>query len=100
MVVEQRCETALKQAPNRAMKHSDNVPVLQIMETRRPGRISERMEEQVDDPASGEGIQEQVAEEEIEAFVPRVMKEIVEVVRWIPQESIQQCSGPSWRCVG
>ena len=51
MVVEQRCGTATKQARNRAVKHSDNVPVLQIMETRRPGRVSERIEEQVDVPA-------------------------------------------------
>ena len=63
------------------------------METRRPGRISERIEEQVDVPAPGEGIREHVAEEVTEAFVPRVMKESVQVVRWIPQESIQQCSG-------
>ena len=30
---------------------------------------------------------------EEEVFVPQVMKENVEVTRWIPQESVQQCSG-------
>ena len=85
MVAEQRCETASEQARNRAVKHSDNVPVLRIMETQRPGYILEKREEQVDVPASGEGIQEHVAEEVIEVFVPQVMKENVEVTRWIPQ---------------
>ena len=93
MVAERRCETATKQARNRAVKHSDHVPVLQIMETRRPERVSERTEEQVDVPAPGEGIQEHAVEEVIEVSVPRVIKESVEVVRLIPQESIQQRSG-------
>ena len=74
------------------MKHSDDVPVLKIMETQRPKRVSETVEEQVDVPAPGEGIQEHTVEEVVEVSVTRVMEESVEVARLIPQESIQQRS--------
>ena len=50
-------------------------------------RVSGRVGEQTAEVPGSKAVSEE------EVFVPQVMKENLEVTRWIPQESVQQCSG-------